>query len=238
MIQLPINISSLEVTEMVGRDHNNVMKDIRRIIEQLGEVTSYQSYFIESTYTNSQNKELPRFLLTKKGCELYGTRMTGEKGTQFAVKYIDRFNEMEQVIQEPNLPQDPITLALKAALETREQVQSIQSEVVEVKETVQVLFDTMRIDGRQEFAIKAQGKSKVIETLGGYESPAYVALSKKVFAKMWGDFKRHFILPRSMELPKARFDEAVKFIAMWRPDTSTAIEIESYNNQAKLKLVQ
>ncbi|MER1958838.1 MAG: Rha family transcriptional regulator [Solibacillus sp.] len=238
MNQLPRNISSLEVAEMVGRDHDKVLRDIRNIISHLGEAKNGESYFIESTYTNSQNKGLPCFKLTKKGCELFGTRMTGEKGTQFAVKYIDRFNEMEQVIQEPNLPQDPITLALKAALETREQVQSIQSEVVEVKETVQVLFDTMRIDGRQEFAIKAQGKSKVIETLGGYESPAYVALSKKVFAKMWGDFKRHFILPRSMELPKARFDEAVKFIAMWRPDTSTAIEIESYNNQAKLKLVQ
>lgn len=96
MNQLQRNISSLEVAEMVSRPHNDVLKDIRRIIDQLGEGTSSQSYFIESTYTNTQNKELPCFLLSKKGCELYGTRMTGEKGTQFAVKYIERFNEMEE----------------------------------------------------------------------------------------------------------------------------------------------
>ena len=90
------SITSLEVAEMVGREHNNVMKDIRRIIGQLGEVTSYQSYFIDSTYTNSQNKELLCYLLTKKGCELYATRMTGSKGTQFAVAYIERFNEIQQ----------------------------------------------------------------------------------------------------------------------------------------------
>lgn len=88
---------------MVGKEHNNVMKDIRRIIEQLGEVKSYQSYFIESTYTNTQNKTLPNFLLTKKGCELFSTRMTGEKGTQFAVAYIERFNEMENHIKQTEI---------------------------------------------------------------------------------------------------------------------------------------
>ena len=101
MNQLPKNISSIEVSEMVGRRHDQVTRDIRNIIEQLGDHTSVESYFIETTYTNSQNKELPCFNLTKKGCELYATRMTGEKGTQFAVKYIERFNEMEQTLNKP-----------------------------------------------------------------------------------------------------------------------------------------
>ena len=98
--QLEKTITSLEVAEMVGRPHDNVLKDIRRIIEQLGDVKSYESYFIESTYTNTQNKTFPNYLLTKKGCELYSTRMTGEKGTQFAVAYIERFNEMENHIKQ------------------------------------------------------------------------------------------------------------------------------------------
>lgn len=230
MNQLSRNISSLEVVEMVGRDHNNVMKDIRRIIEQLGEVTSYQSYFIESTYMNTQNKELPCFLLTKKGCELYGTRMTGEKGTQFAVKYIERFNAMEQHIQQ-QLPSDPVELALQTALQTHKSLKNLESDV-------SLLKGSMRIDGSQEYALKEQGKAKVLQELGGYGSSAYEKLSRKVFAKLWGDFKRHFILPRSMELPRARFDEGVKFIAMWRPDTSLAIDIEAANKQAQFKLVE
>lgn len=101
MNQLKSSISSLEIAEMVGRPHDNVLKDIRRIITQLGDVKSYESYFILSTYTNSQNKELPCFLLDKKGCELYSTRMTGATGTQFAVKYIERFNNMEQKLNKP-----------------------------------------------------------------------------------------------------------------------------------------
>ncbi|MFJ8099353.1 Rha family transcriptional regulator [Lysinibacillus sp. NPDC096212] len=96
MNQLTRNIQSTEVAEMVGRRHDQVTRDIRNIIEQLGDHTFVESYFIESEYTNSQNKQQPCYLLTKKGCELYGTRMTGEKGTQFAIAYIERFNEMEE----------------------------------------------------------------------------------------------------------------------------------------------
>lgn len=230
MNQLQNSISSLEIAEMVRREHNEVLKDVRRINAQLGEGILPQSYFIESTYTNSQNKELPCFLLTKKGCELYGTRMTGEKGTQFAVKYIERFNELEQHIKQ-QLPSDPVELALQTSLKNYQEIKGI-------KDDVSLIKDSMRIDGRQEFAIKSQGKAKVMETLGGYNSPAYNALSKKVFSRMWRDFKNHFVLPRSPDLLRAHFDEAVKFIAMWRPDTSMAMEIESYNNQTHLKLVQ
>ena len=88
-------LTSLEVAEMVGREHKNVMKDIRRFSEHLGQHKSTPSYFTASTYANAQNKQQPCYLLTKKGCELYGTRMTGAKGTQFAAQYIERFNEME-----------------------------------------------------------------------------------------------------------------------------------------------
>lgn len=105
MKQLEKTITSLEVAEMVGREHRSVTRDIRNIVEHLGgEHKIVQSYFIESTYTNSQNKQLPCYRLTKKGCELFGTRMTGAKGTQFAVAYIERFNEMEQELQTPKLP--------------------------------------------------------------------------------------------------------------------------------------
>ncbi|MDT1939692.1 MULTISPECIES: Rha family transcriptional regulator [Carnobacterium] len=51
--QLERTITSMEVAGMVEKDHNHTMKDIRRIIDHLGEVKSYQSYFIESTYENT-----------------------------------------------------------------------------------------------------------------------------------------------------------------------------------------
>src|SRR5699024_6749778 len=97
MKQLETTLTSLEVAEMVERRHDQVLRDINTIIIHLS--TDHKSvvsnYFLETTYKDSTGRTLSNFLLTKKGCELYATRMTGEKGTQFAVQYIERFNQME-----------------------------------------------------------------------------------------------------------------------------------------------
>lgn len=98
MKQIERTLTSLEVAEMVGREHAHVMRDIRTIINHLGDESKngLVEYFIESTYRGGNGQQRPCFNLTKKGCELYSTRMTGEKGTRFAVQYIERFNQMEQ----------------------------------------------------------------------------------------------------------------------------------------------
>lgn len=104
MNQLENTLTSLEVAEMVGRRHDQVIRDIRKIIEQLADHKSVASYFTEDIYKDSTGRELPCYRLTKKGCELFSTRMTGAKGTQFAVAYIERFNQMEQHIkQQPDI---------------------------------------------------------------------------------------------------------------------------------------
>lgn len=220
-------ITSLEVAEMVGREHNEVLKDLRRIISQLDEgKIPHNFYFEEGTYKDALNREKPCFLLTKKGCELYSTRMTGAKGTAFAVAYIERFNEMEQVIQH-NLPTDPLELALTAALDTRK-------EVAAIKEDVDYLKDNMRISTYQEKTLQDIVKRKAMKALGGYKSLAYEMLATKVFRAAWRDFKNHFGISTYKELPAKRFDEGVKLLNYWEPGASLRMDIESYQNQQSL----
>ncbi|QJT71665.1 Rha family regulatory protein [Psychrobacillus phage Spoks] len=215
---------SRDVAEMVGRDHNNVTKDIRRIIEQLGEVTSHQSYFIESTYTNLQNKELPCFLLSKKGCELYATRMTGEKGTKFAMGYIEEFNKMEQ---ELNKPVNSLELALQAALKHEQEIKGIKSDVDYLK-------GSMRIDSIQQQEIQQEAKKSIVHALGGKESNAYLEISKKAFSAFWNEFKLYFKVPRYGDIPKVKQEEAIRFIRLWRPSTILQMEIDNRNSQMTL----
>lgn len=142
MNQLEKTLTSLEIAEMVGREHPKVMRDIRNIIDHLGGQSKIgQSYFIESTYRNLQNREMPSFLLTKKGCELYSTRMTGEKGTQFAVAYIERFNEMENHIKQNEID----TTQLSPELQMMNQMfQAVAKNEMELKETKQLAQETQK----------------------------------------------------------------------------------------------
>lgn len=119
-------ITSLEVAEMVGKEHKELLRDIRRYCEQLGQSKIAQSaFFTESIYRNSQNKEQPCYLVTKKGCEFIANKLTGVKGTAFTAKYINRFHEMEDQLK-PKPPQTYLEAlkALVAAEEAKEELQA------------------------------------------------------------------------------------------------------------------
>lgn len=220
-------ITSLEVAEMVNRSHKNVMQDIRKILEELSSLNVASSkFFTMSTYINVRNREYPLFLLTKQGCELYGNRMSGIEGTAFAVAYIERFNEIEAA-EQTVLPADPIALALQAALDTRQEVQDIKQEVQELK-------DSMRINTHQEKQLQDMAKQRVLKALGGYNSPAYKAMSKKVFPTVWRDFKNKFDLPTYRALQAKQFEEAKFFLSIWEPSSSMRYDIAVHNRQLQL----
>jgi len=102
-----LTISSMEVAQMVGKEHYDLLKDIRRYVEQLGEGKIPQSdFFTESTYQNSQNKTMPCFNVTKKGCEFIAHKLAGAKGTAFTARYINRFHEMESNLANINMPEE------------------------------------------------------------------------------------------------------------------------------------
>ena len=102
-------LSSREVSEMVEKNHNELLKDIRRYCKQfsLGKIPQ-SDFFIEATYKTDRGKEYPCYKVTKKGCEFIAHKLTGTKGTVFTARYINRFHEMEDIISnketEPGLP--------------------------------------------------------------------------------------------------------------------------------------
>lgn len=123
---------SREVAEMVGKEHKNLLADIRGYVAALekGGELNFQptNFFIESTYISDQNKELPCYLLTKKGCDMVANKMTGEKGVRFTAMYIDRFYEMEHALTAPKAL-SPLELfaqsvAAMQAIEAKQQEQA------------------------------------------------------------------------------------------------------------------
>lgn len=98
-------LGSREVAEMVGKEHNKLLRDIRVYITQLdASKVGHTDFFTESQYTDKSNRHKPCYLVTKKGCEFIAHKLTGVKGTEFTAKYINRFHEMEDTIK-TQLPQ-------------------------------------------------------------------------------------------------------------------------------------
>lgn len=145
MEKLEQTISSVEVAEMIGKDHNKLLRDIRSYIDQFSLSKIGQSdFFTDSTYKNGRGKEYPCYQVTKKGCEFIAHKLTGIKGTEFTAKYINKFHEMERIITE-HVPHGKELLAL-AVLEAQKTIEDLQA-----SNTV-LLEDNERMKPKEIFA--------------------------------------------------------------------------------------
>ena len=110
-------IDSRGVAQMVGRNHNELLKSIRTYSQYLREGEIAQSdFFIESSYLNAQNHEMPNFLITKKGCDMIANKTTGKKGVLFTAAYVTAFEEMRQALTAPTHPALPDGVTFSSAV--------------------------------------------------------------------------------------------------------------------------
>ena len=125
-------LDSREVAEMVGKEHNKLLRDIRVYITQLNaSKVGHTDFFTESQYTDKSNRQKPCYLVTKKGCEFIAHKLTGVKGTEFTAKYINRFHEMEDTIK-TQLPQGNDLIAL-AVIEAQKMIAERDKQIERMK---------------------------------------------------------------------------------------------------------
>ena len=202
-------IDSREVAEMVGKAHNDLLKDIRRYCEQLGQGNIPQSdFFTESTYQNSQNKTMPCYLVSKKGCEFIAHKLTGIKGTEFTAKYINRFHDMEEAIkyQPLTIPQQIQTIA-QGYLDIAEQVNEVKQDLEDFKNDMPLL-------GIECQKITWAKNNKVVPLLGGKESEAYndKSLRTKVYKDIDKQLRREFGVNSYKAIKRSQCELAVDII--------------------------
>lgn len=90
-------VTSLDVAETFGKEHRNVLKDIR-------ELSCSEEFrllnFVQSEYLNGQNHKQPMYIMTRDGFTLLVMGYTGEKAMKFKESYIRQFNAMEKLLKE------------------------------------------------------------------------------------------------------------------------------------------
>lgn len=89
-------ISSLDVAETFGKNHKEVLRDIRQL--KCPEDFLRRNFALQS-YIDEHNHQQPMYLMTRDGFTVLVMGYTGEKAMKFKLEYINRFNEMENILQ-------------------------------------------------------------------------------------------------------------------------------------------
>lgn len=90
-------VTSLDVAETFGKEHKNVLADIRNIQSDISSA-EFSALFYEEAYTASNGKKNPMYYMNRDGFTLLVMGYTGEKAMQFKLAYIKQFNAMEKAL--------------------------------------------------------------------------------------------------------------------------------------------
>lgn len=91
-------VTSLDVAETFGKEHYHVLEDIRVIQSNISS-PEFSGLFLEDTYTASNGKKNPMYVMGRDGFTLLVMGYTGEAAMRFKLAYINQFNAMEAALR-------------------------------------------------------------------------------------------------------------------------------------------
>ena len=224
-------ISSLEVSEMMGINHKEMLRKLEGGKDRKGYVsvlTEHQmapsDYFIEDAYRDESGKLNKCYQFTKMGCEFIANKFTGEKGILFTAKYVKRFNEMENSTFAPRMSKE---LAAILMIDQKQQI---------IETRVESLENNMTVDYGQQRNLSNAANSTVVKTIGGVKQQAYKdnSIRSKVFSSIWKGYKDYFNINSYCNTPRIDYQKGIDFLMNWRPDGKLLRDIEDCNNQIAL----
>lgn len=201
-------LTSMEVAEMVEKDHNELLKDIRRYCKQFSQGKIPQSdFFVESIYKTERGKEYPCYKVTKKGCEYIAHKLTGTKGAKFTATYINRFHEMEEQIHKPKSAMELLEIEFAAIREVDSKVEAVNADLQDFKRNLPLL------PAEAELIVSRINK-RIVTALGGKDSNAYKdsSLRGKVYSDIHRELKRQFGVTKYKYIKSNKCEAALTII--------------------------
>ena len=110
----------------------------------------------------------------------------------------------------------------------------LDEKTVEMDNRIAKLENNMTIDYAQQEELRELANKKATSVLGGPYAPAYKELNKKVFANIWGDYKRIMQVNSYKNTPVKNFELGRKTIIEWQPHRDLELMIKGCNAQLRM----
>lgn len=114
-------MTSLQIAEITGKRHADVMKSIRKMEPAWEKVA--EGKFSLGSYKDENNQDRPCYSLNKEECLYIATKFNDEA----RAKLIKRWKELEEQHQKPSVPQNYLE-ALKSLVKSEEEKQQLALE--------------------------------------------------------------------------------------------------------------
>lgn len=134
--------NSLQVAEVFGKRHDNVMQIIKALPKDNFNALNFKAV----NYKDAKGELRPCYNLTRDGFCLLVMSFTGEKAYKFKIAYIDAFNKMEAILKEPMSEIDILIKQAKLLKENQQKMKALEAKTDEIhKEQLKTSHNINRI---------------------------------------------------------------------------------------------
>lgn len=184
-------LTSLEVAEITGKEHRNILADIRDEISKLGDERGLL-IFQQSYYTNLQNKQQPMFVLNYKGVLQLGARYNAE----IRFKLIEKIEQL----QKPMTVEDMIIMQANEMKSVKHRIDIVENKV----------DNEIRIDHAEQRKLQKAVSVRVYQRLDVINSDKNL-----MFPAIYRDLKDRFGIASYRDLKRKDLTEALAYVQNW-----------------------
>ena len=224
--QIEQKLDSREVAKMMEVRHGDLLAKIDGInkdFSQNGKIRS-DKYWIESSYKSGTGKEYRCFLITKRGCEFLAHKTIGTKGNLVTDRYMDRFEEMKNYIEEVQVPKLSKELQAIFVLDNR---------TVKLEERIDNIENNYPLFPAECDEITQTVRTIGVKLLGYKNSEAYnnPSLRSKVYSDIYNQLRREFQVRSYKVIKRCQLTKALEIINNYNLPIALKDEINQVNNQ-------
>ncbi|MGQ9026901.1 Rha family transcriptional regulator [Bacillus licheniformis] len=210
---------SLTIAEMFGKNHDNVLRDIRTQMEYAGEEFSLLN-FEESTYTNERGRTYPKYDLTEEAFTLVVFGYNTKEAVQTKIKFIQEFKRMKEYIQNQQQPKamnakESILANMKLTIQLNEDVDGMKEDIKQLRHD---LDKKLTLDYSQQQAMRNAVNKRVHKLWNENKvDKTFYETTRRVYAALWKNLKDAYRVNAYPNILQKDFEEAMSFIEGWRP---------------------
>ncbi|MBG9653704.1 Rha family transcriptional regulator [Cytobacillus firmus] len=198
---------SLTVADTFSKRHADVLRDIKQM--ECSEEFR-QRNFAQSSYVNSQNKEMPKYFMSKKGFTLLAMGYTGKEAMRFKEAYIEEFERMESQIKAPRVLSDreQLLASMKITLETSEKVDQIENKIISLEQKVE---EQITLTSGEQRRLQKGVAQRVYEYTQDKKEAA------RLFRELYREIKDRFGVASYKDVKRKELQSALRYIENWIP---------------------
>ena len=184
-------LTSLEIAEVTGKEHKNILADIRDEISKLGTERA-ELIFQLSEYKDTTGRKLPMYLLNSKGILQLGARYSAE--TRF--KLIEKIEELKK----PMTVEDMIILQANEMKSVKHRIDVVENKV----------DNEIRIDHSEQRKLQKTISTRVYQRLDTINADR-----RMMFSAIYRDLKDRFGVASYSDIKRKDLEDALLYSRSW-----------------------